>query len=127
MAGSILEKARRDAARFTQSGGFEVDITLTAPDGLTSVDITGLHTRHHQAFDSDGMPANILNMHVGISEKKLTELGYPVRNAADQVDLYQHRVQCADATGTIRKYVVNEQYPDEGLGHIVLILGSAED
>jgi hypothetical protein len=40
------------------------------------------------------------------------------------VALQGHKVAVADSTGVVKNYVVREQYPDETIGLIVLILGT---
>lgn len=124
MAGSILTLARKDARNFITKGGFEEDIQIQTPPGgtIVTVDITGLATKHHINFDSDDLPINTKNVHICISESDLTALGYPVRNAKNEVDLKNHQVIFKDSTGIDRTYKVNENYPDEALGLIVCIL-----
>ena len=122
MAGNILQLARKDAKNFVTAGGFEENINLQTPSGDLNVDVTGFATKHHINFDSDGLPINTKNVHICISESDLTALGYPVRNAKQEVDLLNHIIVFADSTGTYRTYKVNEQFPDEALGLINCIL-----
>lgn len=123
MSGSILQRAKADAKRYVTSGGFEENITLTTPNRLTTIAITGYATKHWINFDTDGLPINAKNAHVCVDESLLITLGYPTRNAKGEVNLRNHIVSYPDSSGTLKKHVVNEQYPDETLGLIVLILG----
>lgn len=123
MSGRILQLARKDAKNFITKGGFEENIQLqTPPPGDTTVDITGFATKHHINFDSDGLPINTKNVHICISESDLTALGYPVRNAKQEVSLLEHQVVFADSTGQNKTYKIKQHYPDEALGLIVCIL-----
>ncbi|MCM8906772.1 hypothetical protein, partial [Tenacibaculum finnmarkense] len=105
-------------------GGFQVDIQLETANGDKIVDIKGLATKHFINYDSDGLPINSKNVHVNISEKDLTDLGYIVRNAKHEVALLNHKVRFKDSTDVVRSYKVSENYPDETLGLIVCILTS---
>lgn len=123
MSGRILQLARQDSKRYVTVGGFEEDITLTTQDRTITVSTTGYSTKHWINFDTDGLPVNAKNAHVCVDENKLIALGYPTRNAKGEVALRKNIVQCSDSTGVVKKYVVNEQHPNETLGLIVLILG----
>lgn len=119
----LLDSARRLwQTKTSNPEAFGVALSFIAPTGETA-SITGHHTKHHLQVDIGGLPVNGTNIHVTVSEKLLTDLNYPVRNANSEVALYRHRVSAKDSTGTIRHYVVREQYPNETVGVIVLILG----
>lgn len=121
--GSLIELAKRDAKRFVTSGGFEEPLTITTPDNMMSLTITGWATKHHISFDTDGNQVNTKNVHVTLNEDLLVSLGYPVRNSRGEVSLLKHLISFADSSKVIKNYVVRENYPDEVLGLIVLILG----
>ena len=123
MSGSIFELAKRDAKHFLQKGGFEETIVLTNPSGDKSLSLTGFATKHHISFDSDGLPINGKNAHVTVDEKFLVDNGYPVRNSGGEVSLLKYKVSVPDSSGLVKNYVVKENFPDETLGLIVLILG----
>lgn len=123
MSGSIFELAKRDAKHFLQKGGFEENIVLTTPSGDKSLSLTGFATKHHINFDTDGLPVNGKNAHVTVDEKYLVDNGYPVRNAKSEITLLKHKVSVPDSSGLVKNYVVKENFPDETLGLIVLILG----
>ena len=121
---SIIEKAIADVKKITSdSNGFGVTMTITAPDS-SSVQFVGTYSQHHMSFDTEGLMTSSKNAHCSVSESILTGLGYTVRNANNEVALLGHRINLTDSSGTARTYVVREQYPDETVGLIVLILGS---
>lgn len=123
MSGSIFQLAKRDAKKFVTSGGFEETITLVTPTKDKTLTLTGFATKHHINFDSDGNQINSKNVHICISESDLVANSYPVRNAKNEIFLLKHLVSFPDSSGVIKNYVVRENYPDETLGLIVLILG----
>jgi hypothetical protein len=120
--GRILDLARRDSRRFITQGGFEVEISISTPDGLTSLDLKGFATKHFINFDTDGLPVNSKNVHINISETDLSDALYPVRNARNEVSLLNHLVSYKDSTGVSRNFAIKENFPDETLGLIVCIL-----
>lgn len=127
MSGNILQAARRDAQKYVTKGGFEEDITLSTPDGATILNITGLATKHHINFDTEGNQVNSKNVHICIVESELQAAGYPVRDANTEVNLLRHRVSMPDSTGNTKDYIVRENLPDEALGLIVCILEDYTD
>ncbi len=115
----ILERARRDWGKLSQR--FSTDlITLTAPTGET-VSVKGIQTRHNIGIDTDGQLVQSANAHVTIAESLLVD--YPVRNTANVVAMYGHKVTFNDNRGVLRYYSVTEIFPDESVGMITLILG----
>jgi len=123
MAGSIFELAKRDAKKFITSGGFEETITLTTPSKDKTLTLTGFATKHHLSFDVEtGVPVNSKNAHTCVSETDLVLKSYPVRNAKGEINMYKHFVSVPDSSGIIKNYRVKENFPNETLGLIVLIL-----
>lgn len=126
---NILELARRDARQIlgNKTNGFAVTITFMAPDGFT-VTGEGTHSKIHQGIDPQtGVQVNVKKAHVTVNEAAFfTEKGYPVRNEAGEVYLRFHKVQVADSTGIIFTYSVDEWFPDQSLGIIVVILKDFE-
>jgi len=120
--GRILDLARRDSKRYVTSGGFEVNITITTPNGVNTLAMTGYASKHFINFDSDGLPINSKNVHISFDENILVENSYPVRNSNNEVSLLNHKVSYPDSTGNIRTYIIRETFPDETLGLIVCIL-----
>ena len=123
--GAIQQMMDEALAITTSLDGWAVEMTFTAPD-LTTAAITGLHTKHHMGFDTDGNRVSAKNAHVSFSEKVLTDLAYPVRNAKGEVTLIGHLVAVKDSTGFVKNYIIRETYPDETIGLIVCILGDYE-
>ena len=71
MAGGILLAVRKDAKSYITKGGFESDITLKTPNGITTIETTGFASKHHINFDTDGVPVNAKNAHICIDENEL--------------------------------------------------------
>ncbi|RDY57708.1 hypothetical protein [Flagellimonas nanhaiensis] len=121
MSGNILQAARADAKKILSSSGFEEDITLTTPDGQTTITTKGLTTKHHLDFDTEG-PVNSKKVHICIDESDLEAKAYPVRNSVNEVDLREHIITVSDSTGNAREYLVSQLFPNETLGLIVCVL-----
>lgn len=123
----LFEQSQLDMQSITENlNDFGQNATITTPDGLTTVNIIGWHTKHHTKYDIDGVKVNSKNASLAFAEKQLTDLSYPVRNANLEVDLLNHIITSKDSTGVDKTYVVHENFPDEYLGLIVLILGDYE-
>lgn len=123
MPGSLFNLVKRDAKRFINAGGYEVEITLITPDNSQTINITGWAVKHFNSFDSDGNQVNTKNVRATIDESVLVSLGYPVRNPKGEIRLVDHKVSFIDSSGILRNYIVRENLPDENLGLIVLIMG----
>lgn len=118
----LIAQAKADWQAITSNTDeWGVSMTLLAPTSETAT-IKGLHTKHHLGIDTEGRPVNTKNAHVSFSEKLLTDAGYPVRNAAGEVYLKDHRVTVKDSTGNDAIYVIRQWFPDETIGVIVCIL-----
>lgn len=115
--------AKADAKKIITSGGFEEEITISTPSGDKTLQITGLASKHHLSFDSDGSPMSSKNAHCSLSEEVLSDNGYPVRNAAQEIALKGHKISYKDSSGVVKDYTVKDHYPNETLGLITLILG----
>lgn len=126
MAGGILDAIRKDAKSYITKGGFESDITIKTPDSLKTITTTGLASKHHLNFDTDGTSINAKNAHICIDEDDLEVQGYPVRSN-NEVSLLHHRISVKDSTGIVKKYIIKETFPDETLGLIVCVLGDFEE
>lgn len=122
MAGSLLERARKDALRFSSQGGFETSVTFTPPTG-DAVTADALAMKHHIGVDTDGQLMHSLNARITVSEKLLTDEGYTTRNGNNEVSMRGHKVAWEDASGESKTYKITENWPDESLGTITLILG----
>ncbi len=127
MSGSILQAAMADAKKIITGGGFDSPIVLETPTGDMTLETTGLTSKHHLSFDTDGSPVSAQNAHVCVDEAKLLEANYPVRNAAGKIHLYQHKIKVKDSSNIEKTYVVSEQFPNETLGLITLTLSNWQD
>jgi len=119
----IIDTIKSDIQDITTNlDGFGVAINITTPDNVTSVDVVGVHTKHHLGIDTEGNQVNSKNAHIGISEQVLIDAGYPVRNAGGEVSLKDHKIIVKDSTTFDKNYVVDQWFPDETIGLIVCIL-----
>lgn len=122
MSGKLLNIARQDAAKIINSGGFEEDIILTNPQGV-SKEVKGLHTKHWINYDTQGLQVNSKNAHILINEEELIEKGFETRNLISKnVDLRKWKVSVPDSSIMIKQYLISETYPSETFGLIVCIL-----
>ena len=120
---SLIELANNDIKDITTDvNGWAVAMTLVAPD-MTTLVCTGLHSKHHSGYDSDGLQVNTKNAHISVSEDVLIDGSYPYRNAAGEVDLKDHLVTVKDSTRVDVQYIIREWFQDETIGLIVCVLG----
>jgi len=126
---NILDLARQHARQILgdQATGFAVPITFIAPTGETATG-SGTHAKIHRGIDPQtGVEINVKKSHVTVNEAAFfTEQGYPVRTSQGDVNLRNHKVQVADSTGIVYTYMVDEWFPDQTLGIIVVILKDFE-
>ena len=127
MNGSLFDLIKKDAKRFINSGGYQVDIEMITPDGTKAINFQGWAVKISGSFDSDGNQVNTKNVHCTVDEQVLVDLGYVIRTSKkgsiQEVDLKQHRVNFIDSTGVLKNYIVRENVPNENLGLITLWLG----
>jgi hypothetical protein len=127
----LMDVAIADAAEFTANDNdFGVEILLTAPNEQTAT-VNGYATKHHLKLDaSSGQVVNAKNASVVVSEANILAANpnYPVR-ILDQaspfyreVKMIKHLVSVADSSGVIKNYQCAENFADEALGLITLIL-----
>ena len=122
--GVLGDRAKEDWQRITTDlSGWGTDIKLSTPDGLTTVDIVGLATKHHIGIDTEGNLMNVKNAHISFSEKLVIDAGFSIRNANDEVYLEDFRATYKDSRGVDKTYVIREWMPDETLGVILCLLG----
>lgn len=120
---SLLDRAKADIKTITTNkNDFAVDMTFQAPNGGPTKTIQGLHTKHHLGIDQEGNQVNSKTAQLSFCEKVLTDLGYPVRNSENEVDLNKHLISVKDSTDTLVTYVVQAWFPDETLGLIRVTL-----
>lgn len=98
-------------------------MTFKAP-GVDPVTINGRFTKITLPNEEpEGTKAVNLQAHVSFSEKFLTDMNYPLRNADGKVHMEGHLVTATDSTGTAETYVIRTWEPDETLGLIICMLG----
>ncbi len=124
----LMETAKADIERITSDlNDFAKVMTFTSAIApVKTAIVNGLHAKHHLGFDTNGNEINTENAHVSVSEKALTDKGYPVRDSSGEVNLKGHKVVVKDSTGTDVPYVIREWHQNETIGLIVCILGDFE-
>jgi len=123
---SLIQRAKADIERITSNQNeFGVEMVLTAPTSET-ITVTGLHTKINLGVDTDGQMVNSKKAHISVSEKFLTDAGYPVRDGNGEVNLRSHKVSVNDSTGSAKEYVITEWFPNETVGLITCLLGDYE-
>ena len=122
--GRILDMAIADARRFTNSGGFETDLTIM-PNSGTAFVVKGIASRHSQGFDDQGLPIISNNVHCSFAENDLTCQGVETRSANGHLLIKGWLVTWTDAIGEA-KYKFSEPQPDNTLGLIKVTLSLYE-
>lgn len=123
----LFEQAQEDFHKITTNlNGSGQAFVIKTPNSQTTANLVGLSTKHHIAYDTEGVMINSKNASVTFTEKQLTDVDYPVRNDQDEVAITGHLIEVADSTGIVKKYIISEIYPDEFLGIIVCVLGDYE-
>ena len=120
---SLTEKAIADAQQITSNGNdFGVSCVFVSPLNVTAT-VNVLHTKHNTGYDSEtGERIQSKIASIAVSEPLLNSVGYVTRDNAGECTLKNHRVSITDSTGIVKEYKVSENYPDEKIGLIVLIL-----
>lgn len=122
----LKDQAKKDIETITSnSNEWAQDIILTAPS-LQSAHIKGLHTKIHLGVDTDGNVVNSKKATCSFSEKFLTDINYPVRNAKGEVDLTNHLISVKDSTGSFKNYIMQSFFPNETIGLITCIIQDYE-
>lgn len=121
---NLIDQAIIDAKKITSdaAAGFGVEMVFKTPDEITTATINGLHTKIHLGIDTDGVPVNSKKASVAFSEALLVSAGYTVRNANQEVSIVGHQVSVKDSTGIVKKYTIQQCFPDETIGVLVCIL-----
>lgn len=119
----LRDQAKQDIEGITSNkeSGFGIDMIFTAPTSETAT-ITGISSVIHLGVDTDGNMVNAKKAHISFSEKFLIDAGYPVRNAQNQVDLVGHIIQVKDSAQILRKYQMQNIFPNETVGLITCTL-----
>lgn len=128
---SLIDDAIADAAEFTANeSDFGVAIELTSPTEETA-SISGYSTKHHLKIDANsGQVINSQNASVVVSEANIlvANADYPVRISDSSSSFYRevnmigHRVTVTDSSGVAKNFSVTENFADETLGLITLML-----
>tara|TARA_R110002051_G_C8383178_1_gene445484 strand:- start:104 stop:478 length:375 start_codon:yes stop_codon:yes gene_type:complete len=119
---NLTERAIKDTKQITSNGNdWGVSAVFVAPTAETAT-VNVIHVKHNTGFDLDGMRVNSKIASIAVSEGVLIDAAYPTRDSSDEATLKNHRVSISDSTNNVKEYLVSENYPDEKLGLIVLIL-----
>lgn len=122
--GNILELAKQDARNYVNSGGFEVDLHITPPDGY-EITVKGLLTNHTNGFDTDGKPLLSKQIQCSFSELDLNDEGLTTRDADGNLDI-KNLVIRFDGTIQEECYKIVETHPDDLFGIIRCTLTNYE-
>jgi hypothetical protein len=107
--------------------GFSREITFTTPDNSLTVIARGLVSKHNLSINPEtGLPVNSKNAHISVAESNLIDVGYPTRNADNEIALVKHRVSWVDASGQSFTFLIDDCMPSETTGLIVCTLGILE-
>ena len=119
---NLTERAIADTKQITSNGNdWGVSAVFVSPTSETAT-VNVIHVKHNTGFDLDGMRVNSKIASIAVSEGVLIDADYPTRDSQDEATLKNHRVSISDSTNNVKEYLVSENYPDEKLGLIVLIL-----
>lgn len=113
-----LALAQRDAKRIL-NGNFKNQITLKK--GNKTVTVQGLAILHHLNFDTEGLPVNAKTARVTVVESDVKNAGIETRTKGE-VYLKDTIVSFLDESGTTKLFNVCENFADDVLGIIVLVL-----
>lgn len=123
----LLDRARADARKILSDlSGWATVLTFTNPLGETTT-INGTFFKRTLPVVTDGADANVRQVHITFAEADMIESYYEIRNTAGVVDLYGHRVSCADSTGIVHTYAIREWHPDETLGIVRCMLADYDE
>jgi hypothetical protein len=122
---SLFDLVKRDAKRYVNAGGYQLDIVMLTPDKTKTINITGWAVKHVNMFDSDGNQVITKIARITVDEDVLVASGITVRNAKGEIALLNYKVKFVDSSGVLRSYNVREQLPDQNFGLIMLILEDA--
>jgi hypothetical protein len=118
---SLFDDARSDALDMLA----DMDpVELKTPDGDVAVTVPAMGVRHHMKMADSGNITNSLVARITVHEDALLAAGYTVRNTKGEVALVNHKVTWTDNRNVTATYIVREQWPNDELGVILLILGT---
>lgn len=121
---SLEQRARKDMQRITgNTNDFAVPCVVKTPDEASTIDVSGLHTRHWMSFDPDGVAVHTVTASLAVAEQQFIDGGFDVRDANGEVNLKGYLIDAPDSNEVIQHYVLREVFPDENLGLLILIFG----
>lgn len=122
----LLDKAREEMQRFiVDTDGFATEATFTAPD--TSTCTVGVrYNNHKETMVAEGEENVVQVATIAVSEEVLKDQSYPTRDSNDLIHFQHHLVDVSDSTGDTKNYIIDNWYPDENFGLIVLVLKAKE-
>lgn len=127
MTGALLQHARGLVGQIVgdANSGFAVTASLSTPDNMTSLAVTGLGTGTWMVFEDlrNNKPVNSSSNSYDIPEGQLIAGNYPYKNARGIISLNGHTVTVTDNAGLAGTYEITEQHPNATTGLIILILG----
>lgn len=125
---NMMDIVKRDANFITKTdSGFVTPTTFIDLDGVEYGPINAIHTKHHLGFDlQTAQEINTLKSHVDVSEQELIDLNYPLRDSNGDIALAGHKVKASDSNGVEWTYVIEQWFPNNKVGVIVMILGRYE-
>lgn len=119
---SLLEQARADTVIIT-TGPFSELVEFIAQTGEV-VTVRALHNKIGRKVDQGtGMIVNSKNASVVVHEDVLGPTGFPIRDSNQEVSMLGTLINVKDSSRIIKKYIVQEDIPDETTGLITLLLG----
>lgn len=121
-------QAKADIEQITSDlDGFGKALKFYDPASGVIAEVVGTFARHWMGFDEQGVGIDAAQAHVSVSEKFFKDAGFPVRASDGEVTMLGKLVNFAGSAEIDRTYIVAEQYPDETIGLIVMILAEYED
>lgn len=123
---NLTDRAIQDAKKITSNNNdWGVSAVFVSPTLVTAT-VNVLHIKHNTGFDLDGMKVNSKISSIAVSESLLNDNNYITRDVQNEATLKGHLVSVKDSTGIVKQYRISENFPDEKLGLITLILEDFE-
>lgn len=120
----LMAQAAVDTNKYLTNGSdWATEATFVANNlAGTTATVNALCIKHNNSINPEtGLSVNSTVARCTVSEQSLLELDYPVRNTKGDVAMINHKVTFADLNDEYT-YIVKENWPNEMLGAIVLIL-----
>lgn len=117
----LVDQLRQDVQAITTNNSeFAIPVALTASTGETA-ETSGVYSKHHLAYDTEGVRVNSRQTCITISEAPLISQYYPTRDADGNISFDGHKVVMDSVT-----YICDQWFEDNTAGTILLILGDFE-